>query len=107
MAADIYQIKSIIERYIKIVKQNNIAVEKIFLYGSHARGNATNDSDIDIAIISNDFTGERFDDRRLLVRLRRQIDRRIEPMPFRSDEFNLGDPLAVEIIQNGIELDIN
>ncbi len=106
MAADIDKIRSIIDRYIKIVKQKNIAIEKIFLYGSYARGNATDDSDIDIAIISNDFKGERFEDRRLLVPLRRKIDRRIEPMPFRSDEFNSGDPLAVEIIQHGIEIHV-
>ena len=98
------KIRSIIEQYIKIVKQNKIVVEKVYLFGSFAKGTATEDSDIDIAIISNNFKGDRFLDRRLLVPLRRQIDWRIEPMPYRVEDFNEGDPLAIEIIRNGIVL---
>lgn len=98
------KIKSIIKQYIDLVKQNKIEVEKVYIFGSFARGTATEDSDIDIAIISDDFKGDRFLDRRLLVPLRRQIDWRIEPMPYRKEDFHEGDPLAIEIIRNGIEL---
>ena len=104
MAKNIDKIKLIIEKYIEVVKKNKINVEKVYLFGSYARGTATEDSDIDIAIISNDFKGDRFVDRRLLVPLRRQIDWRIEPIPFRPEDFHEYHPLAVEIIRNGIEL---
>ena len=93
-----------IRRYIAIVKQNDINVERVYLFGSHARGTATEDSDIDIAIISRDFKGDRFDDRRKLIPLRRKIDRRIEPMPFVPEDFNAANPLALEILTHGIEI---
>jgi len=104
MPENLDKIKSIINKYIDEVKRNKIVVEKVYLFGSYARGTATEDSDIDIAIISNDFKGDRFDDRRLLVPLRRQIDWRLEPIPFRPEDFHEYHPLAVEIIRNGIEL---
>ena len=104
MVDNIDKIKNIINRYIEIVKQNKIVVDKIYLFGSFARGTATENSDIDIAIISKNFKGDRFDDRRLLVPLRRNIDRRLEPIPFRPDDFHEYHPLAVEILRNGIEL---
>ena len=87
MPENLDKIKSIINKYIDEVKRNKIVVEKVYLFGSYARGTATEDSDIDIAIISNDFKGDRFDDRRLLVPLRRQIDWRLEPIPFRPEDF--------------------
>jgi predicted nucleotidyltransferase len=104
MAENIDKIKSIIKQYIKIITQNKIEIEKIYLFGSYACGNATEDSDIDIAIISKDFEGDRFLDRRKIVPLRRKIDRRIEPIPFRTEDFKKSDPLALEIMTNGIEI---
>ena len=104
MAENIDQIKSILKQYIKIIKQHKIEIEKIYLFGSYARGTATDESDIDIAIISNDFEGDRFLDRRKIVPLRRNIDRRIEPIPFRTEDFTKSDPLALEIMTNGIEI---
>ena len=104
MADSLDKIRSIIEKYVTILQENNISVEKLYLFGSYARGTATEDSDIDIAIVSRDFKGDRFLDRRLVVPLRRQIDRRLEPIPFRSEDFHINDPLAVEIMENGIEL---
>ena len=104
MAENLDKIRSIIKRYLKILEQNNIAVEKSYLFGSYARGTASEDSDIDIAIVSRNFKGDRFLDRRLIVPLRRQIDRRLEPRPFRSKDFHKSDPLALEILENGIEM---
>ena len=55
---------------------------KAYLYGSSVRGNFNQDSDIDLAIVSDDFTGDVIDDGLLLMCLRRNIDSRIEPQPF-------------------------
>jgi len=104
MAENIDQIKSLIKQYIEIIKQHKIEIEKVYLFGSYARGTATADSDIDIALISQDFDGDRFLDRRKIVPLRREIDRRLEPIPYRTEDFNKSDPLALEIITNGIEI---
>lgn len=40
------------------LEQAGLKVDKIILFGSHAKGAATIDSDIDIVIISKDFRGK-------------------------------------------------
>lgn len=97
-------IKRIVTKYIKLIAANNIKVEKVYLFGSHAKGTAGEHSDIDIAIVSKDFSGDRFADRRLVVPLRRKIDRRLEPIPYRPENFKENDPLVVEILRNGIQV---
>lgn len=97
-------IRRIIDRYIEIITDKNIKVEKVYLFGSRARGTAGEDSDIDIAIVSKDFSGDRFIDRRLVVPLRRKIDKRLEPIPYRPENFKENDPLVVEILRTGIEV---
>jgi uncharacterized protein len=37
------------------VEANGVHVDRMVLFGSHAKGAATEDSDIDVAIISGDF----------------------------------------------------
>lgn len=104
MVEDFTTIRLILKKYIDTIKSNGIMIEKLYLFGSYARGTADENSDIDIALISKHFKGVRFEDRRLLVPLRRKIDVRIEPIPYRPEDFKASDPLALEIMQNGIEL---
>lgn len=81
-----------------------LRIEKVYLFGSYAHGTYREDSDIDIAIVSKDFTGDRFADRRRVVPLRRKIDRRLEPIPYIPENFKENDPLVMEILKNGIEI---
>jgi len=48
-------VKRIIERYRQELKNFNINSQKIILYGSYAKGNPREDSDIDLIVISDDF----------------------------------------------------
>mgnify|MGYP000847536736 FL=1 len=98
------QIASIIKLYVRELQKNNIDVKKAILFGSYARGLANENSDIDVAIISDSLSGNRFDDRRILVPLRRTIDSRIEPMPFKSKDFSRGGNLIDEIKETGINI---
>jgi predicted nucleotidyltransferase len=104
MVENIDSIKPILRKYLELVKEKKIKIDKAYLFGSYLRGNATEDSDIDIAIISRDFLGDRFEDRKLIVPLRRNIDRRIEPIPYRPEDFSIPDPLVIEILNHGIEI---
>lgn len=97
-------IRRIIRTYLKVIAENNIKVEKAYLFGSYARGTYREDSDIDIAIVSKDFSGDRFVDRRRVVPLRRKIDRRLEPIPYLPENFKENDPLVIEILKNGVEI---
>lgn len=40
------------------VEENGVRVNRMVLFGSHAKGTATPDSDIDVVIISEDFRGK-------------------------------------------------
>ena len=74
------------EKVVNIAKQYAVAVRKvmdansIFLYGSHAKGTATKDSDIDIAVVVNKVPGDYLDAVSLLWKLTRAIDHDIEPV---------------------------
>lgn len=76
---------------------------KIFLFGSYAKGNYTDESDIDIAVVFKDYNNL-MDMQLELMRLRRKIDSRIEPHPFRENEFQLSNPIVSEILKYGYEL---
>jgi hypothetical protein len=45
-----------------------------------------------------------FATQKLLMRLRRNIDLRIEPHPIKEQDFNASDPFAFEISHTGIEI---
>jgi len=77
--------------------------QRIILFGSYARGNPRIDSDIDIAVVFSDF--DNLLNRQVeLMKLTRQIDTRIEPHPFREDEFDASNPFVHEIISYGMEV---
>ena len=54
MAYPTVRVKKIILKFIETL-QKHIPVEKVYLYGSNARGDAGMYSDIDLAIVSRDF----------------------------------------------------
>jgi uncharacterized protein len=54
--------------------------QKVVLYGSYAKGNWREESDIDIAIVVDTIEGDFLDAEALLYRLRRNIDDKIEPV---------------------------
>jgi predicted nucleotidyltransferase len=79
---------------------------KIILFGSYAKGNFHEGSDIDIAVVFKDY-GNLIEMQLELMRLRRKIDSRIEPHPFRESDFNISNPLVNEIIKYGQEIRSN
>jgi len=79
-------------------------LRQMFLFGSTAAGLAGEDSDIDIAVIADDFSGDTIEDTFRLMKSRRRIDLRIEPHAFLTSEFHNGNPFAVEIMKTGIRI---
>ncbi len=77
---------------------------KIILFGSFAKGNFNDDSDI--AVILKDYNNP-MELQLELMRLRREIDSRIEPHPFRGCEFETTNPIVNEIIKYGKEIGNN
>ncbi len=50
------------------LKESGLTVSRIILFGSHAHETATEESDIDIAIISDDFEGKTIFERALMTK---------------------------------------
>lgn len=92
----------IVKKYIEELEKRQIYISEAILFGSHAKGVAEHESDIDVALISETFSGDRFGDRRRIVPIRRRIDSRIEPIPFRPEDFDNGGALVEEIKKTGI-----
>jgi hypothetical protein len=95
-----------VRRYVRALEEHGIHVNDAILFGSFAKGTAKEESDIDVALISETFSGDRFDDRRRIVPYRRSIDSRIEPMPFRPERFAEGGNLVDEIKKDGIRIEL-
>ena len=67
------------EAYKGLVSEH-FAVTDVILYGSYSNGTQREDSDIDIAVVVDEVTGNYFDTVPLLWKLRRQISNLIEPV---------------------------
>ncbi len=92
-----------IERFLGAVGQQR-RIEAAYLYGSQAQGTATHWSDIDLAIVSPDFSTDLLQEQVALLCLAARIDNRLEPRPFRPVDFNVNDPLASEIQRTGVRV---
>ena len=97
-------VTSLVERYIDILKQKHIEVEKAYLFGSYAKGTANEWSDIDVAILTKEIIGDSFDFKFLLMKIARDIDIDIEPHPYLIDEFTEDNPFAAEILKTGQQI---
>lgn len=96
---------NIAKTYAGLVKQK-FDPKQIIIFGSWIKGTYYDDSDIDIAVVFSDYD-DSIDMQLELMRLRRKIDSRIEPHPFKEHDFNLSNPFAAEIISHGKQIDIN
>src|ERR1035437_3672166 len=92
-----------IKDYIKACNQMGVKFKKVILFGSYARNQAHKWSDIDLALISDDFSGDRIEDKRKIVRACvTYFD--IEPHTYNADYFEDGDPFTETIKKTGIEI---
>jgi len=89
-------------KYADTVKES-FDFKKIILFGSYIKGNYSDDSDIDIAIVFSDYNN-RLDMQLELFKLTRKVDTRIEPHPFKEKEFEISNPFVNEIITFGQEI---
>ena len=87
--------------YVNKLQKADLNLFAVYIFGSLIKGNFTEWSDIDIAIVSEDFIGDPVDDRVKLMKLRWDIDLRIEPHPFLPEDWNEDDPFVLEIKKNG------
>lgn len=82
-----------------------VPVRKAILFGSYASGNFNSDSDIDVAIISDDFSNYPIADLKKIVKAVVRYAP-VEPHTYSTKYFEKGDPFVEEIKRTGIEIAI-
>ncbi len=98
------EIKKTIDKYLQALRQNNIPIKAAILFGSYAKGINQEWSDIDIALVSDLFKGDRIDDKDKIRSITLSVSSEIEVIPFSPNDFNLQNPFVKEILRTGIRL---
>jgi len=93
-----------LKRFLSMVSASGLHIERAILFGSYAKGNPNKWSDIDVALVSKDFTGSGFYDRKRLNPYLIKIDSRIEPHPFNPEDFTRDNPFVDQILKDAIEI---
>jgi predicted nucleotidyltransferase len=98
------KVKKTIDRYLQALRQNNIPIKEAILFGSYAAGKNLEWSDIDIALVSDIFQGNRIKDKDKIRKITLAISSEIEVIPFSPEDFNSQNPFVKEILRTGIRL---
>ncbi len=83
----------------KSVVAEHLPLKALYLFGSYSKGNYTEESDIDIAVVVEHMSDDYFEDTPLLWRLGRKVSNLIEPVLLTEDTNN---PLYADILKTGI-----
>ncbi len=90
-----------VKAYKQLLK-DHLRFEDMYLFGSYAKDNYHEDSDIDVAIVVDHIEDDYFSIAPLLWKLRRQIDDRIEPVLIEKEFDDAG--FLCEIQKHGIKI---
>jgi len=90
--------------FVKELENENLNISKVFLFGSYTNNKENIWSDIDLAVVSDDFTGNRMIDYDRFVNAILKVDRSIELKPYKTENFNTDNPFVNEISSTGIRI---
>lgn len=100
------EVIKLLQKYIQILKEEGIKVDRAFLYGSYAGETQSEDSDIDLMLVSDQFnTSDDFLFGKIWV-LTKKVDTKIEPYIVGSDKFEKDEfsPLIQLVKKDGFEI---
>lgn len=104
MAAAKAEIIKKVRHYIQMLLEAGLPVQKAYLFGSYSTGTNHEDSDIDVAIVAPQFSENFSENIRLIAKISRRIDGRIETKGFDPEAFVDEHPLAWQIRHQGISI---
>ena len=90
--------------YLSRLKESNLDFFNAWIFGSYAKGNQHEDSDIDIAIVMNDNTPISFETEVKLMTCRKGKETLIEPHVFSKNDFEQSSPLVNQILKFGVPI---
>ncbi len=95
-----------IKQLIAELNSNCIPIVEAVLFGSYAKGTNHQYSDIDLALVSTSFSGNRFLDKEKIREYIISVNSDISPMPFRPEDFTNDNFFANEILKEGIRIEL-
>ena len=98
------QIVAIIQQFVLEALKLNIKISQAVLFGSYAKGTNHEYSDIDVAVVSDDFEGIRFYDNQKLFDAKYNTSIDLELHPYRPEDFTEDNPFVKEILETGIRI---
>jgi uncharacterized protein len=94
------------QRFLSELLAKGIDIKKAYLYGSYAKNQQREYSDIDIALVGDNFIGVGPEDIKLFIGT--LIDfKMIHTKTYATEDFEDADPFLEEIIRTGYELKFN
>ncbi len=95
----------LVTEFAKELKNKNLHLRKVILFGSYARDEQHQYSDIDVAIVADEFIGFGFKDKDYFADIKvKKTYLPIEAHTFSTEYFEKGDPFIDEIKRTGIEI---
>ena len=101
------EVLDIIKKFISELENNDIFISRAILFGSYAKENSNESSDIDVALVSDAFIGKRFLDKEKIRKYKLKTDYRLSTIPYRPEDFNESDYFVKEILNTGIEIPLH
>ncbi|MCL6102517.1 MAG: nucleotidyltransferase domain-containing protein [Bacteroidetes bacterium] len=98
------EVIEILRKYIYLLRAEGIAVDKAFLYGSYLTNTATNDSDIDLMIVTENENDDYLTGK--IWSLTQKVNSKIEPYLVGTNRFynNDNSPLIDLVKRTGLEI---
>lgn len=94
------------KEYLRKVRNSDMGFSEAWLFGSYAKGNQHDNSDIDLAIVLKMNEKHTFETDVKLMVIRQGEETVIEPHAFSTDEFDRNVPIVNQIIKYGIRLEV-
>lgn len=101
------EVNTIIKKYAETLRKNDISFTHIYLFGSYAKGNPREESDIDVAVVVSRIKNDKeyFDKKMQLWRMILDVDTRIEPILLEKDELEKSETImGIEVKKHGIKI---
>jgi hypothetical protein len=96
------RIYEIIAAFRKALEEEGIKAQKLILFGSYSTGQSREDSDIDLIVISRDFSGKSYWERiDIFSRAIYRVFEPIEATAFTPEEWESTDSLIADYAKNG------
>jgi predicted nucleotidyltransferase len=94
------------KEYLRRVRNADLGFSEAWLFGSYAKGNQHDNSDIDLAIVLQDNVSHTFETEVKLMVIRKGDETLIEPHAFSKAEFDYRTPIVNQIVRYGERIDI-